>query len=115
MTELKNLMDNVFESIASGVLTANVDYQITLCNRAAESILGQEIASLVGQRLEDALPLLAGEIHSHLASVRDTDKAVVGLEITHNHPQRGALDWRLNRRSKTPNRPPKAWPSCWTT
>jgi adenylate cyclase len=93
VTELKNLMDNIFASIASGVLTADVQDQITLCNRAAESILGQSIAKLVGQHLDEALPL---EIQAHLASVRNTDKPVVGLEITHNHPQRGALDWRLN-------------------
>jgi adenylate cyclase len=93
VTELKNLMDNVFASIASGVLTADVQNQITLCNRAAESILGQSITELVGQPLEEALPF---ELQAHLASVRDTDKAVMGLEITHNHPQLGAQDWRLN-------------------
>lgn len=96
VTELKNLMDNIFASIASGVLTADVQDQITLCNRAAETILGQTIAELVGRRLEEALPSLAGEIHSHLASVRESDKPLVGLEIVHNHPERGALDWRLN-------------------
>jgi PAS domain S-box-containing protein len=93
VTELKNLMDNIFASIASGVLTADVQDQITLCNRAAESILGQSNAKLVGQRLDEAFPL---ELQAHLASVRDTDTAVVGLEITHNHPQLGAQDWRLN-------------------
>jgi PAS domain S-box-containing protein len=93
VTELKNLMDNIFASIASGVLTADVQDQITLCNRAGESILGQTNAKLVGQRLDVALPL---ELQAHLASVRDTDKPVVGLEITHNHPQRGVLDWRFN-------------------
>src|SRR5574341_531441 len=36
VTELKNLMDNVFASIASGVITANVQNQITLANRAAQ-------------------------------------------------------------------------------
>ncbi len=93
VTELKNLMDNIFASIASGVLTADVGDQITLCNRAAESILGQSMGKLVGQNLDEALP---AELQAHLASVHDTDKAVVGLEITHNHPQRGLLDWRLN-------------------
>ena len=91
--ELKNLMDNIFSSIASGVLTADVQNQITLCNRAAESILGQSTARLVGKRVEEVLP---AEIHTYLDSVRITDKAVVGLEITHNHPQRGSLDLRLN-------------------
>ena len=93
VTGLKNLMDNIFASIASGVLTADVQEKITLCNRAAESILGKSNANLVGLRLDEAFPL---EIQAHLASVRDTDTAVVGLEITHNHPQRGAQDWRLN-------------------
>lgn len=93
VTELKNLMDNIFASIASGVLTADVQDQITLCNRAAESILGKSNANLVGQSLDEAFPL---ELQAHLASVRDTDKPVMGLQITHNHPQRGAQDWRLN-------------------
>ena len=39
VTELKNLMDDVFASIVSGVITADVQDQITLCNRAAASIL----------------------------------------------------------------------------
>ena len=42
VTELKNLMDNVFASIASGVITADIEDQITLCNRAAGEILGQD-------------------------------------------------------------------------
>ena len=37
---LKNLMDNVFASIASGVITADDKERVTLCNRAAQRILG---------------------------------------------------------------------------
>ncbi|HMD90961.1 MAG TPA: GAF domain-containing protein, partial [Anaerolineaceae bacterium] len=40
VTELKNLMDNVFYSITSGVLTADTSERVMLCNRAAELILG---------------------------------------------------------------------------
>jgi adenylate cyclase len=96
VTELKNLMDNIFASIVSGVLTADVKDQITLCNRAAENILGQTITELVGHRLEDVLPSLATEIQLHMATVRETDKAMIGLEITQNLPERGIQDWRLN-------------------
>ncbi len=96
VTELKSLMDNVFASIASGVLTANILDQITLCNRAAESILGEASADLVGRRLDQALPGLTDELNRHLQAVRKTDQAVVGLEITHQHPGRGARDWRIN-------------------
>jgi len=96
VTELKNLMDNVFSSIASGVLTTDVEEQITLCNRAAEGILGQTIPDLVGHRLDDVLPSLASDIRQHLNTVRETDKPVMGLEISHRLPLRGTVDWRLN-------------------
>ncbi len=96
VTELKNLMDNVFASIASGVLTANVVNEITLCNRAAEGILGCARADLIGQPLDQALPGLAQELKSHLKAVRQSDQPVVGLELVGQHPQRGAQDWRLN-------------------
>lgn len=96
VTELKNLMDNIFASIASGVITADVQEQITLCNRAAEAILGQSAAGLIGHRLDDALPSVAEDIRPHLASVRQSDKPLVGLELSLRHPQRGLVDWRLN-------------------
>lgn len=96
VTELKNLMDNVFSSIASGVITANVQDQVTLCNRAAENILGRATAELVGRRLAEALPALAEELQPHLNAVRKTDKPVVDLEIVQQHPQRGAINWRVS-------------------
>ena len=48
VTELKNLMDNVFSSIPSGVLTTDVEERILLCNRAAREILGRTEAELRG-------------------------------------------------------------------
>lgn len=96
VTELKNLMDNVFASIASGVITADVKEKITLCNRAAKSILGCEVTDIVGRHLEDVLPTCIGNIRTQLTTVRETDKSVMGLEITHCMPDRGSVDWRLN-------------------
>ncbi len=49
VTELKNLMGNVLASIASGVITADINHRISLCNRAAQNILGQFNQSMVGQ------------------------------------------------------------------
>jgi adenylate cyclase len=96
VTALKNLMDNVFASIASGVLTADVKEKITLCNRAAEEILGYAIDDIVGRNLDEVLPTQAGDIRAQLTTVRDTNKSVMGLEVTHSMPERGAVDWRLN-------------------
>lgn len=96
VTELKNLMDNVFASIASGVITADIRNQITLCNRAAESILGEAALKIVGHPLEEVLASISKEIQPHLTQVRKTDRPVVDLEISHLLPKRGNVDWRLN-------------------
>ena len=55
---LKGLMDNVFVPIASGVITMDAGNRITLANRAAETILGFQRKSIVGQTLRDILPSL---------------------------------------------------------
>lgn len=96
VTELKNLMDNIFASIASGVITADVENRVTLCNRAAENILGHAAVEIIGHPFEEFLPSAAENIVSHMESVRKTNNPVVGLEISHVLPSRGAVDWRLN-------------------
>jgi adenylate cyclase len=96
VTELKNLMDDVFASIVSGVITADVQDQITLCNRAAASILGQASAEIVGRKLEEIVPMLASGIQSQMDSVRASDQPIVGLEFSQSLPMRGNVDWRLN-------------------
>jgi PAS domain S-box-containing protein len=94
--ELKSLMDNIFASIASGVITADIENQVTLCNRAAESILGHASTELLGLRLEEIMPTFAPELQTRLNEVHQTDKPVVGFEVHHTMPQRGGVDWRLN-------------------
>ncbi len=96
VTALKNLMDNVFASIASGVITADVQNQVTLANRAAENILGAASSDIIGHHLNEALASVSSELEPHLTQVRVTDKAIVDLEISHNLPRRGMVDWRLN-------------------
>src|SRR5215216_622747 len=96
VTELKNLMDDVFASIVSGVITADVQDQITLCNRAAASILGRASAEIVGRPLEEVMSTFAGDIQPHLDLVRKSDQPIVGLELSHALPERGAVDWRFN-------------------
>src|SRR6202142_34009 len=96
VTELKNLMDNVFASIASGVITADIKNQITLANHAAESILGETALNIVGHPLDEVLASVSKELQPRLNEVRQTDKPIVDLEVSHNSPSRGNVDWRLN-------------------
>lgn len=96
VTELKNLMDNIFASIASGVITADVQDQITLCNHAAETIIGQNTSEIVGRQLDKVIPSIANELLPYLATMRENNAPIVDLEIRHNLPNRGLVDWRLN-------------------
>jgi PAS domain S-box-containing protein len=96
VTELKNLMDNVFASIASGVITADIDDKITLCNRAAENILGQAAVELVGSSLGIVLPPIAADLPMRVIQVRQTDQHVVGLEVSSIMPQRGQVNLSFN-------------------
>jgi class 3 adenylate cyclase len=51
---------------------------------------------ILGHTLVTVLASAADGIEPHLAEVRQTDKPILGLEISHTHPTRGNLDWRLN-------------------
>ena len=96
VTGLKNLMENVFASITSGVITTDVQEQVTLANRAAETILGHAARDLLGHHLDEALAPVSEAIRPHLASVRQTDQSVVDLDFSPTLPKRGNVDWRFN-------------------
>ena len=96
VTGLKNLMENVFASITSGVITSDAQEQVTLANRAAETILGHAARDLLGHHLDEALAPVSEAIRPHLASVRQTDQSVVDLDFSPTLPKRGNVDWRFN-------------------
>lgn len=58
ITEMKELMDNVFASIASGVITVDESDRIALYNQAAENILGVPADSVLHQAYETVLKTL---------------------------------------------------------
>lgn len=96
VSELKGLMDNVFASMASGVITADLEERITLCNRASERILGSSGTEMVGRRISEVLPSFAGELSGHLNFVRVKERQRVGLEITRSSSQRSPLTLSFN-------------------
>lgn len=96
VTELKNMMDNIFASIPSGVITADIEDKVILCNRAAENILGQTIPQILGRKIDDILPSIANALIPQVAAVRSTDTSIADFEISHSLPQRGPVDWRFN-------------------
>lgn len=96
VTGLKKLMEAVFESIASGVITADTFDRITLVNQAAESILNVRGADLLGSSLANLLGCLAPDLRVDVERARENGRAALGLEV-HAVPEgRGPADLLLN-------------------
>ncbi|MEA4906108.1 MAG: adenylate/guanylate cyclase domain-containing protein [Anaerolineaceae bacterium] len=96
VTELKKLMDNVFSSIASGVLITDSERQVLMCNRAAEQILGQDANHLVGKGLSKTISPFVPVLDDTIHQVLNSDQPVLGVETRSRLPGRGEVNLRLN-------------------
>jgi len=92
----KALMDNIFASITSGVITTDIQDQITLFNRAAEHILQVEATTISGSCFIDAIPALAGEMRPEVEEVKTSGEPVVGFEKELLLPNRGQVILRAS-------------------
>ncbi len=93
VTELKNLMDNIFSSIASGVLTADLEQKVLLCNKAAENILGLNSTQLIGKNIFQTFPQ---SFNDELNNVIGKNEIITGLEFSQTLPEKGHVDLRLS-------------------
>ncbi|MFQ5943851.1 MAG: adenylate/guanylate cyclase domain-containing protein [Anaerolineales bacterium] len=91
VTELKILMEDVFASIASGVITSDIEDMITLCNKAAQSILSMPAEGLIGSSLIDLLPKLSEELPDQISAVKKTEDEVTEIEISPTLDGRGPV------------------------
>lgn len=67
LTEMRDLINNIFESITSGVLTVDDTGMILTCNSAALTIIGAEAA--VGSTLDQVMPPLPQFFYDTLSEV----------------------------------------------
>lgn len=95
VTRLKNLLDSVFASINSGVITTDVGDSVTLFNRAAETILNVKSDQVIGKKYDTVLPPIDGKLAQTLTAVKTADKSFA-LEANPNLPGRGAVDLSLS-------------------
>ena len=95
VSRLKNLMDHVFSSVASGVLTIDRNGRVLTCNRAAEAILGKNSVEIFGQSLAHEIPSLALAIRPAVAEIFQSDQANLGLEASLRLPVRGQVELNL--------------------
>ena len=89
ITEMKTLMDDVFESIASGVITIDNEDRVGLYNQAAHVILNVPRESVVNRTFGEALTDVAGELEVLVEEVRRSQQVVsrevdVGLSDSAN-------------------------------
>jgi adenylate cyclase len=96
VTELKTLMEDVFASITSGVITTDIDDRITLCNQAAETILGVPQHELIGSTLQDLIENLSSDLLPLIKDVKDRDSKYVGVEVQTRLGDRGLVELSLN-------------------
>ena len=94
--EMKNLMDDIFQSMSSGVITTDVERQITLFNQAAERILGANVDSVLGKSVRDALEILGPQFNVITKATIEDGIPTLGQELTPNVPERGPLFLRLS-------------------
>ncbi len=94
ITEIKHLLDNVLESIASGVITTDRHDRIVIYNRAAQQILGIPHDRAVGQPVTDVLPDVFASLNSVTQTVLLHNRPHV-FEIEPVLPHRGAVTLSL--------------------
>jgi PAS domain S-box-containing protein len=94
--EMKNLMDDIFASMSSGVITTDLKRKITLFNRAAEEIIGTPITQVMGQPLTDALSVLGPEFSLITDTTLQEGLSTLGEELNPVLPERGPLFLRLS-------------------
>ncbi len=95
VTELKNLLDAVFASIASGVLAVETDDRIVLSNRAAERILGLPARRLIGRPWQEVLAPLVPPLDAYWQQVQRAEDSMKE-DFSPIWPGRGRVHWRIS-------------------
>ncbi|HEV2460756.1 MAG TPA: GAF domain-containing protein, partial [Ktedonobacterales bacterium] len=100
ISAMKTYTDNIFASIASGVVTADMLGVVTAFNRAAERIFGLVGASAVGRPYQEVLASIGDEELAEIMRRAVTEREVtLGHEIARRLPARareGEIALRLN-------------------
>lgn len=86
---MKHLMDNVFASIAGGVITIDENDRIALFNRAAERILGMSAEPLYLRTYQDVLSPLGAPVESLIRHAKE-DGQTYSAELDLGGVRRGA-------------------------
>ncbi|MCB9077000.1 MAG: PAS domain-containing protein [Anaerolineaceae bacterium] len=96
-TRMKNLMDSVFDSMQTGVMTIDKQGKITHFNKSAAAILNLSTQNTIGTAYQKMMPTLASTIFSNLMkNVVDRDERYTNYEIISELPERGRVNLTVN-------------------
>lgn len=97
VTDFKTLLDNIFRSIASGVITLDTKGIIQLVNRAAERILLLPAPQALGKSYQHVFATLGqGKIADVIERARGEDRTIVNGEVDCELPNRGKVTLSVN-------------------
>lgn len=96
ISEMKHLQDNIFASIASGVITTDELDRITLINRRAQQILDSEGFNLVNANLYEVLPPLDARFGRVVSQVLKHEQPITGVEFETEVSGRGRVNLSMN-------------------
>lgn len=94
ITAMKELMDDVFASIDSGVLTVDTAGTILTCNKAAARIFGVSGAAIQGFPLAEIMPSLSTALANPITTVL-SGGSYDWLDLTLTLPERGEVYLQL--------------------
>ncbi len=92
VTEMRDLMNNLFNSVGSGILTLDAQNRITISNTAAERILHTD--ALIGRTLNEVVPDTLTELFAAIESIRKEQKQIM-LSLEPVFPHVGQRYWNL--------------------
>lgn len=97
ISQIKELMDNVFASIGSGVITADARHHVMMFNAAAASILRRTADETIGHPLGSLLPGVSANLDTYLSRVQEQDSGQI-IDAEMEVPERGriALSMKLS-------------------
>ena len=90
ITELRDLSDNIFTSIGSGVITTDAAGGIVICNPAAIHILDLDTENLLDNPLPDLLPPSEVDFAAEIQDTRQTNQSKI-IDAEFNSPTRGLM------------------------
>ena len=96
ITEMKRYMDNIFASIASGVITIDSKDAVVTLNHAAEKILQVQEKAVAGRSYTQALPGLGAKIAPLVEAVKTQNAPLTGHELQTGLPHKKAVSLRLH-------------------